>query len=193
MSSTNPRKATLVPEAKRWDDNTALTYLLRCGPHSIDPNLPPEYINGWYDDARRYSDEVFVCILTEVIAPADTDDLASRTALAKQVITQPDTTLRFLQTLFKEKHFDGDFTQMTESIAHFLATHHLHLQHRLRMVPPTVATQWSIPGLSAEGKERLAWLPTLLRFGNMSDMWYPTATAMEKAKEYDAPLHTHTT
>ena len=156
MSSTNPRKATLVPEATQWDDATALTYLLRHSPHTVDPNLPSEYVNGWYDDARRYSDEVFVRILTEVITPADTDDLATRVRLARQVITQPEMTLRFLRTLFKEKQFDGNFTQLTDSIAHFLATRHLHLKHRLRMVPPTVAEQWSIPGLSAKGKERLA-------------------------------------
>ena len=176
-------KASLVPETATWDDVTALTYLLERGPYSVDPNRGKEYVHGWYDDNRPYSDQTFEQALRAASMRDGPSTEEDRIREARKYLNYPDKGLPYLMSIYKAGHYSGAGPQsLLNEIAKLLAKDSLHPEHRFRMIPHSRASTWTIPGLSPTGTDILAWLPTLLRMGDVYDTRLPLDQAVDKAK-----------
>ena len=183
LLSRHPNAATLVPEVSSWPDEEALDYLLRYGPHAIDPNLPSEYINGWYDDDRPYSAQTFQAAL-ERLSSRDTSSTKEDRIKTALSLLGSQKISPYLRSICKARLFKEDDDELTSALATILGTLHLHQAHRLRMVPPTIIQGWTIPGLHPQGLQYLSWLPVLLRIGNPLLVRFPLDKAVAEARAH---------
>ena len=182
--SHHPNAAVLVPAVAAWDDHECLDYLLRYGPHCFDPNQPSDYINGWYDDNRPYTEANFSAALDRLASREQATTRNSRLQSALRFLSRSRSIQAFLTSICKADMFKDETVQtLTSRLAQKLADTHLHHLYRFRMIPSGTILQWQITGLNREGHTHLAWLPTLIRLGNHYDAQLPLPAAIRKAQQ----------